>query len=757
MLHCFPTTDVHLLTAAGRNQSIDLFVFARWPPHSAAATWTDLSTVPQLRLGMSLVAGQTTVTVTSNVTGSATPVAGPVYTVAPAAVGTTIGQTSVSHPTVQITPSDAFRLLRMTVHADIDRFWIPLGSITMFAGESNRVLPITAIFDDQSQGDATGHPYWIYRSSDGTIATVDPDGRVHARAAGTVTLTVTLAGTARAQTISATILPPLSDGHGAKVIQSGSVAGDRVRVYVISEGYADPTRFEDHFKQVVDRWFATPENRPFDLLRDRYAVFGISDPVAQQGITIGPVLDSQARATPTTILPAALTQPLRVVDERDTRFGVMYGGRLGDPEMRPGLPPSLAQWLTPARAHRMTSIDWRRVPDVHSDPGPEFMAYLRRYLAAVASNASNMPDGFGELTAEDRVVLLCDDQLRGGVLLAVAGMLEPERLVVSAAAGSDSGFDHVAAVAGEPRRFDRTVSYLLLRDAVASTVVHEIGHSYRLGDEYESKRGRAAVGPDSIAELEPYENVQLLDELNDPQLGGVRTSWIKWNLPRVVAAARVTGIVVTNLKVGMAVPGADKQAWITEGAKLMLRPTLRNPRSAPQTQRLPLYEVTVTSVSPDVVIGNTFFVVPEPEFTGGGVLFQPKVDATGMYQLIDSTVGLDIATNGAFPKPPVRVPDPAHAGSCFDQDPAAANDQVVPGRAFNGGPTTTDRWRIIGLYEGGNDISCGIGRPSGRCKLRLAFDFSTNTVWRFCHVCQYVIVDLVDPSQHARLDRDYPP
>ena len=173
MLHCFPTTDIHLLTASGRNLPIDLYLFAQWPPQTPGATWTDLSTVPQLQVGVNVVGGTAVAAVTAHVTGSAAPVAGPTFTVTPNGVGTTMGQTTVSHPTVPLQPADKFRLMRLTVHADVDRFWIPIGSVTMFAGETNRVLPITAIFDDQSQADATGHPYWSYGSSDRTVAVVD--------------------------------------------------------------------------------------------------------------------------------------------------------------------------------------------------------------------------------------------------------------------------------------------------------------------------------------------------------------------------------------------------------------------------------------------------------------------------------------------------------------------------------------------------------------------------------------------------------
>jgi hypothetical protein len=325
-------------------------------------------------------------------------------------------------------------------------------------------------------------------------------------------------------------------------------------------------------------------------------------------------------------------------------------------------------------------------------------------------------------------------------------------MVVSATMGSDPGFGHVAAVASEPRRFDRSVSYTGISDAAASTVVHEIGHSYRLGDEYESGRGPVASGPSTIAELEPFENVQLLDELADA--GGVRASWIKWNLPRVVASARVTAIVVTGLKVAMAIAGANKMPWVVPGKKLYLRATLHTPRPAPRNPRLWLYEVEIRSVDANAVMAQSFVDVPESEFSRGGVLYDPLMMANGQRKLIDPVVEMHISTNGAFPKPAVRTPG-ASPGPCFDLHPDAVFE-AVDAPAITNGPTTTDRWKIIGLHNGGYFAACGVGRPAGRCKLRRAFDFRHTVVWRFCHVCQYVIVDLVDPGQHAALDKDYP-
>jgi hypothetical protein len=764
MLHCFPTTDVHLLMAAGRNQAIDLFLFAEWPAGTVGAPWTDLSTVPTLSATLVIVPpGATLITVTAHNTGGPTPVVGPAYTIAPAAVGVAMAQTSVSHPTVAIDPPDRFRLLRVSVHDDIDRFWIPIHAITMFEGESNRVVPITAIFDDTTQGDVTGHPYWTYASSDPTVARVDPDGRVRTFKNGGVDITVTLAGTALTQTVKLHVFPSLAGGRTADVVTWGSVSGDRRRIYVIAEGYNDAMRFEAHFRQLAMRWFGAPTNQPFGMLRDRFALFGIVDLVPTPGVTIGPTLaangalfEARGGQTGLPIVPADLLLPMTVVDERDTTFGVIYGARIGDPQMRP-FPATAANWLVPAREPRSIGIDWRRVPDVHTDPTLTFMDFLRRYLAAVAMNASGMPDGFGDVGPDDLVVLLCDDQRRGGELLSIAGRAQPERRVVTAAVGSDAGYANVVATATEPRRFDRTPNFSVLRSALASTVVHEIGHTFRLGDEYEFQRGRAAPGAATIAVLERFENLQTLDEMTDPA-GGITSRPIKWYLPRVVEAARVTTAVVTSgsLRVGLAIDGADKLAWITPGAKLMLRGTLRTPRPGPGQPRLFLYEVTVDSISPSTVIATSVVPVPQAEIDIGAVLYQPLLDANGPVRLIAPAVAADLGTNGVFPKPAVRVAHPTNVGPCFDQDPAAPNETVNP-RAIAGGPTTPDRFRIIGVYEGGNDVSCGIARPTGRCKLRLAFNFPTGPVVPFCHVCQYVIVDLVDPGQHARLDRDYPP
>jgi hypothetical protein len=64
---------------------------------------------------------------------------------------------------------------------------------------------------------------------------------------------------------------------------------------------------------------------------------------------------------------------------------------------------------------------------------------------------------------------------------------------------------------------------------------------------------------------------------------------------------------------------------------------------------------------------------------------------------------------------------------------------------------------LVGAYFGGGRDACGVAHPAGSCMMRrhrltrspqLAFA-------RFCPVCQYALVDRIDPEQHGRLDQDY--
>ena len=64
---------------------------------------------------------------------------------------------------------------------------------------------------------------------------------------------------------------------------------------------------------------------------------------------------------------------------------------------------------------------------------------------------------------------------------------------------------------------------------------------------------------------------------------------------------------------------------------------------------------------------------------------------------------------------------------------------------------------VIGLWEGGNEFSCGVYHPSGVCLMRWDGEVpgTNGQIYPFCHVCRYIIVDAIDPTQHAAIDADY--
>jgi len=61
---------------------------------------------------------------------------------------------------------------------------------------------------------------------------------------------------------------------------------------------------------------------------------------------------------------------------------------------------------------------------------------------------------------------------------------------------------------------------------------------------------------------------------------------------------------------------------------------------------------------------------------------------------------------------------------------------------------------IVGLYAGGDQFACGIFHPVGWCMMRNDLE-DTDRAQRFCPVCRYVLVDLIDPTQHGAIDADY--
>jgi hypothetical protein len=475
-MHVFPTRDIHLVLAAGLNQEVHLSLFEDRPsPTPPLRVWTDLSAVATAVLSATPLlvqpAGAFTFRGRSNPTAPNDSPTG--LSIAPALAGAGFLAISVLEGT-----STRYFPVRVTVHTDITRIWFAQPSVTMLAGESNTVLTVFGQFPDPggvNHWDITEHPYLEYSTDHPAIATVDrATGRVTAVAPGNATIHVRIAGRPASDQVCTVQVETVAARRASNDIQVRTLHAPRgatQRYFIISEGYDDPVTFERQSQEVVDKWLRSEANTPFRWVRDKLRVISIFDRAPARGISVGPVLAVLADGTamPQTQLNfAGVLGTTPYLPPRDTRFGLLYGARLGDPEAAElgiGFLGQIAnEWVRPGgvyagpnphpgqpvRPDRSITVDHRKLsayrdgttpPIVVTDPRTAFAGILRRYLTALGFLA----------TDEDRLVFLVDDQYRGGARLPIAG-LEPtnNRRVVMATASDDHGFDNFALVPGTP-------------------------------------------------------------------------------------------------------------------------------------------------------------------------------------------------------------------------------------------------------------------------------------------------------------------
>jgi hypothetical protein len=96
---------------------------------------------------------------------------------------------------------------------------------------------------------------------------------------------------------------------------------------------------------------------------------------------------------------------------------------------------------------------------------------------------------------------------------------------------------------------------------------------------------------------------------------------------------------------------------------------------------------------------------------------------------------------------------------CPGQAPTPTGATNFPGGVAPKRPRFSS-W-IVGLYENAAEFDCDVYRPTGICimRQRLYFDpdVGRERAYQFCPVCRYAMVDLIDPSKHGPIDRDYHP
>lgn len=460
--------------------------------------------------------------------------------------------------------------------------------------------------------------------------------------------------------------------------------------------------------------------------------------------------------------------------EVDTTFGISIGNR-------PQLPPqsSLAIGLHPFRTARR---------DINKFL-PQLFVNTAQGTVTVGQRWASGPD-------KNKIVILSKGPRERGT---------DNGNGVVAVSLSDRGASTPAVISqGVSALIDLTVPpFPAALDKTAATVTHELTHVYNAGDEYVFEGGLNLPADQVSGTQASYWNLIVDREARDQSgkltIPGMR--WAQW--PRVAAANFVDGIpTITE-----SVPFDHIRVQLNPGGTKPFQDALKAGKIDATTGIFRLRQGHLASFT-----GSGAAQVPKPIT----VLMSPpmklvNIDAT------NAIIDLDEVTNGtlkpwvsgldAFDPEPLRllgVVMDATLGELTVMHPAIASHIVnhgTSGRPCNRPVTSGDQCvldgrpvqpsdglrdfpslpllppimsRLIGLYDGGAQFSCGVFHPAGTCIMRSipavlqtdpraeeAPDRSRRMVVKhYCHVCRYMLVDQIAPSLHADFDllaaRDYP-
>jgi hypothetical protein len=288
-------------------------------------------------------------------------------------------------------------------------------------------------------------------------------------------------------------------------------------------------------------------------------------------------------------------------------------------------------------------------------------------------------------------------------------------------------------------------------------LVHELSHSFTLGDEYGEPdittahplfqyTGTAAVVDDLFSNLQ---------SANDVLTGGsVDGTKIKWRWHRISKSGIISGPIVPSGN-EFRIPVRPRSGYEVQGHfnEFALADTVflrfRNSKD-------PLKKTT--RLSPKLIVtvleDNLITVVPESsadlagrnlvdEFLPGCIIYKP-IDVplsppTYPYEELIRKNVIEYITAQNRPL----------TGLVCAIDERGNQGPDVSGLSHPGCKKHTSR--LIGLYSGGMTYHCGVYHPAGICNMRNQYEEAAE----FCAICRYVLVDLINPSKHAEIDRDY--
>ncbi|MEU4617033.1 hypothetical protein [Streptomyces umbrinus] len=482
----------------------------------------------------------------------------------------------------------------------------------------------------------------------------------------------------------------------------------------------------------------------------------------------------------------------------DTMFGLHLGGRWADGSrvsttqtLAAAVPvkddpadpvegPKLAKFITrlyafyQIRPQQALTLDPRRhPPELYAgsglpNPGNSILSFLGGLRYSLAPNPpigkNWLPDATSVNQSRGLVAIVTYDEVDAG------SAINNDTLTASTVASTprvDFTPDSV-----RPELFRRTPpppptaanpTGIVELDAFINKAAHEFGHVFDLFDEYEL----AGFSDDPFEALGAGE----IDADNLTSIGFLRTApapartlnidRVKWlTLPRITVSSRLSQSTIPDLlnptHITVTV-GPDEIAKWVKAHRDRAPVSLLNRTSEPNRRQLPLaspashlgYLTGLRIIEkPDEVRGTFILndpgaIVPSQTFREGSVVFLPRSNPNGSPSFVVEEAVAVFLRSTQLPLNPRRN---LSVATRDDQFPESILGFKPPYNSF----------RLIGLYEGGNHASRGFYRPAGACKMRNQND-KVHDGRQFCHVCKWLLVNFIDPGQHALLDRQFYP
>ncbi|HTF04402.1 MAG TPA: hypothetical protein VK826_10260 [Bacteroidia bacterium] len=661
--------------------------------------------------------------------------------------------------------------------------------------------------------DITGHDYISLFSDD--IAIVDIDfrynGWLQGVAVGNTTIKgrFTSAGTFRSIPVSVinwfglpTTLGDINSISETNAILRlvGPRRGDPDEVpnmLFLAEGFlaSEEPLFDRAVEEMKNRIFSAPRLKPFSYLRNDINVWKAFTPSASTGviqrITSTTTIDTTAGFTVGSGGTAALVQ------QRDTFYGFCTPARPSDNIF--------------TRTHHIVG-DVRRYPLqlTWSNTVVQFLATLAE-AGVPANRIGRHWYGKGALRGKDAglVVILFNDRL-GLSQEANYGYFNPIGLSLwhgynfalttprPVAAADPDRFvwkvEHQATVFNTPALITANLTAHVL-DEITDTTVHELGHSLVLGDEYEDSTPEISFANDfRFDNISYYRNINSGASLAPPQIDPLKLKWA--GLHRISRSARIntaawTHADLNNISLSIQVKALTGITWAVSdhvylrefkqthwpihaeyGGVLVEVPFHGFIPLPTEDPRVLIEDLSIATVTTAAGVTTITMLVPKIKFPVawqaladaafranidaiglvGGLLFLPRRRPDGsMLKLIDDEVMQFMNTTHTpltsnFDASVASGCGPASAGGSAVTENPPATVTATSGRRL---PLLS--FRVVGAYEGADHATCRTYRPTGQCRMR---DSSFNGP--FCYVCQYLIVNRLNPSRLAELEADYP-